>query len=245
VTLTEAGRVLLPAGTRLLRESAAAFALGREAARGCAGVLHIGFGIASLAALLPTTILRFRRAFPHIELQLRDMSTPAQVAALLDGGLDVGIVRLPVGRPELTSVPLLRERLVAVTPSALPYRSKLGLAGLRDRPFVMVARSVSETNHDHVLAVCRKAGFTPKIAQETSEMFTTVNLVRAGLGVALVPSSSSRMRVPGVRLHEVRMPEATWSIGAAWHRQSSKLALITRFTEALTAVAAGGSRGAG
>jgi DNA-binding transcriptional LysR family regulator len=239
VVLTEAGRVLLPAATRLLRESATAFALAREAARGCAGVLRIGFGLASLAELLPRTILRFRRVFPHIELQMRDMSTPAQIAALLDGGIDIGIVRLPVARPELKCASLLRERLVVATPRTLPYRSKLGLAGLRDRPFVIVARSVSETNHDHVLAVCRKAGFTPNIVQETSETFTTLNLVRAGLGVTLVPSSSVRMRVPGVRLHELGMPEAEWSIGAAWHRQSTRKELVTRFTDTLGDVAAG------
>src|SRR5690349_18478122 len=59
VVLTEAGRVLLPAAERLLRESAAAFALAREAAQGRAGALRIGFGIATISELLPRTILRF------------------------------------------------------------------------------------------------------------------------------------------------------------------------------------------
>jgi DNA-binding transcriptional LysR family regulator len=239
VLLTEAGRVLLPAAKRLLRDSTAALTLVREAAQGRAGVLRIGFGIASLTELLPRTILRFRRAYPLVELQMQDMSTPAQVAALLDRDIDVGIVRLPLARPELTTAPLLRERLVAATPHALPYRSKTGLACLRERPFIVLARSVSETCHDHVMSVCRKAGFAPKVVQETKETFTTLNLVRAGLGVGLVPSSSGRLRVPGVRLHHLGMPEAEWSIGAAWHRQSENRELIARFAEIVTAVASG------
>jgi DNA-binding transcriptional LysR family regulator len=240
VALTEAGRVLLPAARRLLRESSAAFTLAREAAQGRAGVLRIGFGIASLTELLPRAVLRFRRAYPQVELQMQDMSTPAQVAALLERDIDVGMVRLPLAHPELTAAPLLRERLVAATPGAFPYRpyqSKAGLACLRDQPFIIVARSVSQTHHEHVMAVCRKAGFTPNVVQETSETFTALNLVRAGLGVSLVPGSSARLRVPGVRLHPLTMPEAEWPIGAAWHRQSEKRALIARFAEALTAVA--------
>jgi DNA-binding transcriptional LysR family regulator len=237
VMLTEAGQVLLPAARRLLRESTAAFTLACEAAQGRAGVLRIGFGIASLTELVPRTILRFRRAYPRVELQMKDMSTPAQVTGLLERDIDVGIMRLPLARPELTAIPLLRERLVAATPRALPYRSKAGLACLRDRPFITLARSVSETCHDHVMVVCRKAGFTPKVVQETSETITTLNLVRAGLGVALVPGSSARLRVPGVRLHQLSMPEAEWPIGAAWHSVSEKRELIARFAEALTAVA--------
>jgi DNA-binding transcriptional LysR family regulator len=66
--------------------------------------------------------------------------------------------------------------------------------------------------------------------QEASELFTILNLVRAGLGVALVPSSAVRMRVPGVHLHELHMPEAEWNIGVAWNKLSEKRELISRFS---------------
>jgi DNA-binding transcriptional LysR family regulator len=236
VALTEAGRVLIPLAQRLLRESEAVFDLAREAAEGRAGTLRIGFGIASVSEFLPRTILRFRRAFPHVELQMRDMSTPSQVAALLEAKIDIGIVRVPIARAELATLPLFRERLVAATPHGIPYKPRQGLATLRERPFIFLPRAVSETFHDHVLAVCRRAGFTPRVVQEASELFTILNLVRAGLGVSLVPSSAVRMHVPGVRLHELRMPEAEWRIGVAWNKLSEKRELIARFSETIASV---------
>jgi DNA-binding transcriptional LysR family regulator len=208
VALTEAARVLIPLAQKLLQQSAASFHLAREAAQGRTGTLRIGFGIATASEILPRTILRFRRAFQHVELQMRDMSTPSQIAELLEGKLDIDIVRLPIAHTELESRPLFREHLVAATPPPILYNRKEGLASLRDRPFILQPRSESETFHDHVMAVCQRAGFPPRIFQEASETFTILNFVRAGLGVSLVPSSALRMHVPGIRFHELRMPEA-------------------------------------
>lgn len=236
VTLTEAGRLLVPIAQKLARESQMAFDSTRAAVEGRAGTLRIGFGIATVSAVLPRTILRFRRGYPLVELQMRDMSTPSQVAALLDARIDIGIVRLPVAHTELETQPLFCERLVAATPRSVPYKSREGLAGLRDRPFICLPRSASETFHDHVLGLCRRAGFTPRVVQEASELFTILNLIRAGLGVSLVPSSALRMHVPGVRFHDLRMPEAQWRIGVAWSRLADKRELIAKFVSTIRSV---------
>jgi DNA-binding transcriptional LysR family regulator len=100
----------------------------------------------------------------------------------------------------------------------------------------MIRRATSETFYAHAVAVCRRAGFTPRIVQETSELFTVLNLVRAGLGVSLVPSSAIRMRVPGVQFHKLRIPEAEWRIGVAWNKLSEKRQLISRFTALISQV---------
>jgi DNA-binding transcriptional LysR family regulator len=236
VALTETARVLIPLASKLLQDSETAFESAREAAEGRAGTLRIGFGIASVSEILPRTIIQFRRAYPLVELQMQDMSTPAQISALLNGRIDIGMVRMPISHPQLTNSPLFRERLVAATPRSVPFQRKGGLASLRDRPFIFYPRAVSETFHGHVLAVCRCAGFTPRIVQEASELFTILSLVRAGLGVALVPSSAVRMRVPGVRLYELRMPEAEWTIGLAWNKVGEKRELISRFSAIISEV---------
>jgi DNA-binding transcriptional LysR family regulator len=239
VALTEAGRVLLPKAQRLLRDAESMLAVTQAAAEGRAGALRIGFGIASVSEVLPRTILRFRKIYPDVELQMRDMSSPSQVAALLEGSLDAGILRLPIAHPELVSIPLFREHLVLAASATVPYKSQEGLAGLRDKPFIFLPRSVSATFHDHVLNLCLRSGFTPHVVQEASEMFTILNLVRAGLGVSLVPSSAVRINVPGVRFHELRMKEAMWRIGIAWNRNSEKRALVSRLVDIIKTVVQG------
>jgi DNA-binding transcriptional LysR family regulator len=236
VALTEAGKALLPRATKLLLEAGSVAAEIQAAVEGRAGMLRIGFGIASVSEILPRTILRFRKHYPEVELQMRDMSSPSQVAALLDGSLDVGMLRMPVTNPELVSIPLFHEHLVLAASPTLAHPPKNGLCGFRNRPFIFLARSVSETFHDHAMNLCRRAGFAPRIVQEASEMFTILNLVRSGLGVSLVPSSAVRLRVPGVRFHETHMREARWRIGIAWNGSSEKHALISRFVEAVRMV---------
>jgi len=236
VEITEAGRVLLSGAESVLRNAEATLSLARDAAEGRAGTLRIGFGIASVSEILPRTILRFRKTYSQVELKMRDMSTPAQIAALVEGNIDIGIVRLPIAHTELDSLPLFREQLVVVTSGALPYNARHGLAALRNQPFVFFPRSTSATLHDHVLGLCRRAGFSPTIVQEANELFTILNLVRAGLGVSLVPSAARRMGVPGVRFHELGMPEAKWRIGIAWNRLSDKAELISRFVATMRSV---------
>jgi DNA-binding transcriptional LysR family regulator len=236
VVLLEAGRVLLPLAEDLLNRSEAARVLTKDAIEGRVGTLRIGFGIASVAEILPRTIQRFRQEYPRVQLQMLDMSTPAQIAALLQDQIDIGIVRLPIAHTELASLPLFHERLVMATPPGMTYKRREGLASLRDRPFILQPRSESVTFHDHVLALCRQAGFTQQVFQEASELFTILNLVRAGLGVSLVPRAALRMSVPGVRFRELRMPDAEWRIGIAWNRLSLKLDLVSRFCATIRTV---------
>jgi DNA-binding transcriptional LysR family regulator len=237
VALTEAGRALLPRAEQLCRDSAEALNRVKEVAEGRAGILRIGFGIASARDILPRTILRFRKTHPHAELYLRDMSTASQIAGVARGDIDLGIVRFTELPDGTDGFPLFTERLVVAAPRSLAYNPRHGLRGLREAPFVLLPPAVSATFHEHVLSVCRHAGFTPRVVQEAGEMFTILNLVRAGLGVSLIPHSASRMNVPGVVYHELRDSGAEWRIGPVWSRHSGKLALIANFCEALRAVA--------
>jgi DNA-binding transcriptional LysR family regulator len=227
VALTTAGEILRDRARNLLRESEIAEHMTCLAVSGKAGLLRIGFGITSLAAGLPDILTRFRQRFPEVHVSMRDMSTPDQIEALEDGNIDVGFVRLPIERAELVSVPVLEEMLVAAIPREMSYRG--GLAGLRKEPFVVMARSVSASLFDHLARTCRAAGFSPRIVQEAGELFTVLNLVRAGVGVSLVPRAVSLMRVPDVRLMDTDLAEAKWKIGLAWRKLDQADPLVRNF----------------
>src|SRR5215218_8190033 len=231
VRLTEAGRLLAGRAHHLLRDAAATFALSQRAARGETGLLRIGFGIASILGLLPAVLLRFRRDFPDVELQLRDMSTPEQISALVEGAIDVGFVRLPVSDNRLMMRPVIHERLVAALGPRSPWGPRLGLRSVAAEPFIIIARARSASFYDHALSVCAASGFAPRVVQEANELFTVLSLVGAGLGVSLVPRSAALMRLPGVRFREVNLPEAAWNIAIAWHREASHVPLVQRFVE--------------
>ena len=140
--LTEAGRLLAGHGRDLMRSRRRPSRCRERAASGEAGRLRVGFGIASILGLLPAVVLRFRRAHPAVDLQLRDMSTPDQIQALAAREIDVGFVRMPVSDDRLAVRRVLDERLVP--PTGREARGTGAPACARSRP----SRSSSSRAHD-------------------------------------------------------------------------------------------------
>jgi DNA-binding transcriptional LysR family regulator len=237
VRLTEPGRVLLERTRLLLREADRTIELSREAVRGEAGLLRIGFGVASITHLLPRVLLRFRRTHPKVQIEMRDMSSPAQAEALRRGEIDLGFVRQPLLDDEIESLPILHERLAAAVGTPASWRDGVGLRSLALEPFVVCSRSISASYYDHVIAVCRAAGFAPRIVTETNDLFALLQLVRAGVGVALVPSAAADMRVPGVRIKRVGLAAAAWDIALA-RRKRERGPLVDAFVQVAREVSA-------
>ncbi len=243
--LTEPGLVLLDQARALLRSGDLALEVSRQALRGGSGLLRIGFGVASIAQTLPGILLRFRRSHPRVQVVMRDMSSPAQLQALRALEIELGFVRMPVTDAALECTLVHHERLVVAVGPGAAWRDRTGLASLAEAPFVVCSRAISASYYDHVVALCRTAGFTPRIVTETNELFSLLQLVRAGIGVALVPSASAAMHVPGVRFKAVRQKEAAWDIGLAWRKGPDQSPLLEAFLRTALEVLAERPRGRG
>jgi DNA-binding transcriptional LysR family regulator len=213
--LTSVGRLFADEVAPLLRHADRVLDRARRAARGEVGELRLGFGIAT-RLIVPRLVSSFRRAHPKVHVALEDMSTPAQLDALDRGTLDVGFVRLPIDRP-LAHIPVVEDRLVLAVPQARREElTRRPPRQLRDEPFIELAQSRSPSFHAHVLRVCARYGFRPRVVQSASESFTVLALVAAGMGIAVVPSGSTATRVENVAYLSLPVPEARWRVGAAW-----------------------------
>jgi len=165
---------------------------------------------------------------PKVAIQVGDMSTPRQIDALLAGEIDVGFLRLPVARPPLVVRKVLQEQLTIAAFS--DFDGALTLHGISQQAFIMIAREVSATYYDHCIRLCGSAGFSPKVVQEARDIFTLLNLVRAGMGIALVPRSAKQMRVRGIRFSDIRGREAEWDVGIAWNKLQES-AVVRNFVQ--------------
>jgi DNA-binding transcriptional LysR family regulator len=113
--------------------------------------------------------------------------------------LDAGFVLHAPGiapPPPLQRLSLGIEPMVLVLPESAPKRP--GAAQLLGEPLVIFPRPIAPSLYDAVLAFYHHHGATPVIAQEAIQMQTIVNLVSAGLGLALVPESMRLLQRPGV-----------------------------------------------
>jgi DNA-binding transcriptional LysR family regulator len=225
---------LTPAGQRYLERARQVLALvdhaGAEATRVASGDLgHVAIGFTGSATyeVLPSLSKALRAELPGIVVELRgELLTPSQVAGLLEGQLDVGLLRPPVGDADLEVELLRREPLVAVLPANHPLAAQahVEMVDLRDEPFVGYPSQHRSVVHDAVLEACRGAGFVP-VATEVAETSTLVSFVAAGLGVALVPRSVQHLRITGATYRPLAGPVPTVDLAVATRRHDASPAV--------------------
>jgi DNA-binding transcriptional LysR family regulator len=190
VELTPAGEVLQERVRRIFAELERAVDDARRASLGETGRVAVGY-VSSLAYSGIAPLLRdFRARHPDIEVSLRELPPQLQLDALKDGSLEVGFLRSPIEDENVETRCLRRERLMVALPANHPlaHRGRIALTELAREPFVMFPRARGPTFFDHLITLCRAAGFSPRIVQEAPQL-DLVSLVVAGFGVALLPES--------------------------------------------------------
>lgn len=197
VRLTPAGAVLLDEARRLLAAANDALAATRDAASGKRGRVRLGYVGSGMYGPLPDRLRSFRREHPDVRVELREMTTAGQVAALRSGELDLGVVIPPLGDVGgmLTSL-FDTDRLAIALPSRheLALRESVTVADLAGEPFVSWPRREGIGFHDQVTRLCMMAGFTPDVHQEAHGMHAVLSLVAVEAGVAIVPASMASIR---------------------------------------------------
>ena len=202
VALTPAGAALLPQARRLLAAAEALPRVAQAAAAGLAGQLRLAFVSSIAYGPLPEWLRGFRQAHPDVALQLREATLDVQLAAFDADEIDAGFVlHAPLAVPPgLAAWAALTEPLVMALPASHPAAAQpaLHLADVAAEPLVIFPRQIAPSLYDAVLAAYRAHGATPQIGQEAIQMQTIVNLVSAGMGLAWVPESVTRLQRPGV-----------------------------------------------
>ncbi|ASO21278.1 DNA-binding transcriptional LysR family regulator [Actinoalloteichus hoggarensis] len=253
VTLTPAGRELLPAARLALAGLADGLAAARAVGSGTAGTLRIGFAASLALTVLPGLLRAFRERSPGVTLDIREMTTTPQLAALQDGAVDIGLLREPPPEDEAAGLgftTVLTEPFVAVLPAGHPLadRRTVPVAALADHPFVLLPRAVGPRLHDQIIGLCTAAGFAPEIAQHAVEWQTVCALVETGLGVSLAPASIRRIRMKGVAFRRVDPDTVRTRVAVAW-RADDRNPLVTGLLAAVrpaadaTRAAASAARG--
>lgn len=219
VELTPEGARFLEEAKRLLAQlESVVLEVGRMAA-GDGGRLRLGFVSLADYGVLPGLLKRFKATRPGVSLQLREMLSPEQAAALAAGELDFGLLLPPVAGGGLEHIVVQRERFVAALPArhALARgRGRLAVRELAGEGFVMVPREIAPGINDIVRALTARAGFAPRLAQEAIQMQTVVSLVSSGLGVALVPGSVANLGRRGVVYRELADAHPRLDLWLAW-----------------------------
>lgn len=237
VELTEAGLALLADARAILAHIDHAFATTRRTARGEQGRIAVGFtSSAPFHPFVPRVIRAFRDTYPLIALTLDESGTTELIDDLRNERVDAAFIRTPVTDPlGVTVNPLLEEAMLVALPSAHPLAQgdaagTLPLAALAAETFIVYRRRSGPGLYDAIFAACHAAGFSPQVGQEAPRIVSTLNLVAAGLGIAIVPASLQRMQMDGVVYRRVKgaQPRAPLLLAT---RRGDTSAVVRRFLD--------------
>lgn len=206
VELTEPGRTFLSDARAVLAHIDHAFAATHRTARGEEGRIAIGFtSSAPFHPFVPRVIRAFHDSVPQVALTLEESGTTELIDDLRGERVDAAFIRTPVANQMgLTVDLLLDEAMVVALPSShalaehRPDGAALSLAMLAAETFIVYRRRSGPGLYDAIFAACHGAGFSPQVGQEAPRIVSTLNLVAAGLGIAIVPASLQRMQMDGV-----------------------------------------------
>ena len=220
VSLTTAGTLYLERARDILGEIERASVDVRRIHAGEIGRLRIGFIHSSTYSVTPLILERFRSSYPEVELVLHEFSIPAQVQALQDRIIDIGILRPPVDETQFGCLVFRNEKFVIAVPITHPLalRDSAAVSELKNSDWVFFNEKHSPLFHSRVVAMCERAGIQPNITQYATQIHTVTGLVRAGFGVSIVPEVVRNQPNQGVHFLEIEDNPPPVQVALAWRR---------------------------
>lgn len=219
IALTEAGRVFQAEAKSILEHVERAASLARQVAAGKFGRLRVGFTeSASFSPVLTKVFALFRAKWPGVELLLEESHTETLIEALQQGTLDAAFIRPPIRSISVIQFePLASDAMMVAVPLRhhLARRKSVVLRDLADEPFVVYPRKHGAGLSDAVMAECRRAGFAPRVAQQAPQLSSTINLVAASVGIAIVPACMRHVRPESVTFIKLARSDLLAHLGLA------------------------------
>ncbi len=193
ISLTEAGRELLPIARRALTTVEDVFHAVDELDGLRRGHVTIGATPSIGATLVPRALASFRAAHPEVSLALVERDTDTLASDLVAGRLDLALVVGPFVRTHADVTTLATERLALLMREDHPlaHRAEVRIGDLRDVPLIMFHEGYELRTA--TLQAFADAGFEPLVAMDGAEVATVHAFVAAGLGAAIVPSILATM----------------------------------------------------
>ncbi|MFK8025613.1 MAG: LysR family transcriptional regulator [Ilumatobacter sp.] len=234
VRLTDAGRVLVRHADEVLTGVEAAEAALEAAAGDVRGLVEIGIYESIAAPFLAPLVTQMSNDHPQMTIRSREIEPEDALDALLHGDLDLAFTLdyahdSAVRQPDVMRTPIAHEHFVAVTLADDRRPGRVDLATLAERPFI--APSPDTGCGRAVVAACRQAGFEPDIVHQVDAYPTALDLVAAGLGVAVVPRFSATPDET-LRISELRTP-VTRTIEISHRRSSTERPMIEAIVDFL------------
>jgi DNA-binding transcriptional LysR family regulator len=210
VELTRVARDLLPPFERALQDFDAAVGSARDIATQARGIVRLAALPSVASGILPDAILQFRQQRPNVMFDLRDVIAGQVLTLVQSEQVDFGVMGGVIKAVDVETVFEAQDRLHVVYPKGhrVARLKKIKPVALSEFPLILMQRDTSV--RAVVDAGFHAAGLIPKATCEAIYMMTAVGMVRAGLGLTILPGSAREIRAePGLLSKPIDDPRFT------------------------------------
>lgn len=190
-----------------------------------AGLVSIAY-VSSLGGwLIPRIVSEYRQLLPDIRFVLDGGKADSVLDALRSGSADVAFLSPEPRDPDIEWRPLTSERLALGVPVGHVFADRTSLAASDLEQTEFLAMTTDSGLRQIADAYFARHGVVPRVTMEVSELSTLRGLVRAGVGIAVLPDSTSMEGVVLVPLDD----EAVRVIGVATSRARAVSPAVEQF----------------
>lgn len=236
VSLTPEGMAFWGEAREILARVERAVEITVKTSAGGSGKLTVGLCGPVTAPFLPRLICKFRRQFPGASVALKERAPAEQVDALVSREIDISFSRsIPADlRPHLNHELLLREPVVLAMHCEHPFSalSAVPVRQLAKERLVLYDRAGAPEIFDAIIAMCKRARFSPRIADSPRSWQAVLTMTEAGEGIAVVPACVRHLRADDVVFRPLKGGSCTLDAIVAWRRNEPS-ALLDGFLSLL------------
>lgn len=223
VRLTDAGRSFYESNHRILYRLGQSIDAAGRIASGSTGSLRVAYMTFAAVSLLPAAVRAYRAQFPDIALIMTYERTQQQRMSLARGEIDVGLMLGPFEHSDFETVEIANERPIAILAASDPLagKSELTVRDVATSPLVIGNDQQWDYYRQLVGNILAAQGFKPHVALEAPSLFGILGLVRAGLGMTIVPEVMRDFCPEGLVTRPILDAGHSISTIAAWRRPAS------------------------
>ena len=151
------------------------------------GTLRIAVPHSMCVSLLPRIVARFSAEHPNVRFAVELATYETIVAMVAARRVDLGVAKLPIQHPGVSTQPILDSPLICAVPANHPLATvpRIRMADLKGQPLIMIGHH-KPWRHE-IDAHFRRNGLAPNVRLETHAVHAACGFVGAGVGIAIVP----------------------------------------------------------
>jgi len=224
VRLTAGGKDVVRQARKVQSEIEIIKAIGHKNGSGASGEVRLGIRIPLVGEPIRPLLQAWQLSHPTIDLSITELSDSDMAGAIISRNLDVVFVQSFSLWPHADEFPIYKEQFYAALPEghALQENSSVTWTSFANETVLIQGWDGSHSQrgffHDLMASGAR-------FHRHKASQLSTLGLVGAGFGLAIVPRNVAELTIPGVVFRPIGEQTASFHVHLAWSRQADSPAI--------------------